>query len=466
MQLHRSRVAVALVTALAVMGSGLATTATLAAPQTVRYPSGACPDTGAQGLNQCVAQVDAGSTIVLVDEIIDEYVIIDKSLTLRGESRTYRPILSQVILDDAGPTPLDITVEDIRVRRVIRAEAIDTGSGHRVTIRGVEVGRGESNAEGIRILASAPMTLIVEHSWIRSAASQYSGLAFYTNRDGGTSRFRAVGNRITQAGSAVGGSGINVSMNGSGTTFVDLYANSIVDVAGSNAGGASGILVRPDDSVQADVDVVGNTVARSGSAAFLLWNSVGASGRARLDLFDNNLSHSRQGVVITEDVAGTTTLQAGHNNTFQNTQGNYYEGRGRGSGDLHVDPRFVDLAGGDLRLRTGSPLIDRGLVCQPGGLAIRDAAGKHRLAGPSVDVGAYERGAGAATGKVVLGTSRTETLLGSKGADILCGFGGNDRLCARDGTRGNDFVDGGAGRDKARTDLRDRRRSVEASGGC
>jgi hypothetical protein len=287
---------------------------------------------------------------------------------------------------------------------------------------------------------------------------------FYTSRTGGTSRFRAIGNRISQAGFDNGGSGIDVTMYGSGTTDVDIHSNSVFHVAGSRAGGSSGILIHANGAARADVDVTGNTVARSEGPAFTLWNDVGTDGHVTLDLFDNSLSHSRQGVVITDRTAGTSTVRTGSNNVVRNAEA-YHEGRGRGRGDLARDPRFVDLAGGDLRLRAGSPLIDRGVTCQPGGLANRDAAGRDRVSGKAVDIGAYERGAGAASGRVVMGTSGRDVLRGTKGADILCGMGGDDRLCARDG-RGNDFVDGGSGRDRARTDAGDRRRSIEATGGC
>ncbi len=80
-------------------------------------------------------------------------------------------------------------------------------------------------------------------------------------------------------------------------------------------------------------------------------------------------------------------------------------------------------------------------------------------------MGAYERGAGSASGVVRLGGSGIDTLVGTSGRDILCGYGDDDKLCAEDG-KGGDYVDGGSGRDKARTDPGDIRRSIEAEAGC
>lgn len=449
---------------IATAAMGAAAAPGIAAGETVRYPSATCPDTGKDGLSECIDRAVPGSTVVLVDEVIDEHVTIRKSVTLRSESRAHRAILSSILIDDDGAR-LDVTIKDVRVRRTIRAEAINDGSGHRVTIQRVEVGRDEPKAEGIRINAGAPMTLVVEESRIRSAAPQYPGLWFYSSRTGGESAFRAVGNRIDQAGSAGGGAGIEVSLQQAGSTKVVIHSNSVFDVAGSRAGYASGIVVYVKDSVHADVDVVGNTVARSATSAFVLGGRVSDAGRVRLDLFDNTFTHSSAGISLSRDLVGRATIRTGSNNLFRNELWDYFEDRGAGPGDMHRDPRFVALARGDLRLRASSPLIDQGRVCQSGGLSIYDAAGHHRLHGRGLDIGAFEHGSGRPSGVVRFGGGGADRLRGTSGRDVLCGMGGSDTLCAKDG-KGGDWVDGGSGRDKARTDAGDTRRSVEATAAC
>jgi Ca2+-binding RTX toxin-like protein len=150
---------------------------------------------------------------------------------------------------------------------------------------------------------------------------------------------------------------------------------------------------------------------------------------------------------------------------------------------------------------TSSPLIDRGLVCSSGGIADPDAAGRHRLVGRTVDLGAFERGATAPTGIVFVGGSGPDTPLTTDGDDIFCGYGGshglegfsgddyvdggsgadyvaggtgedrifggpgNDRICARDGT-GGDFLDGGPGTDGFCANAGDARVSVEFPQPC
>jgi hypothetical protein len=60
-----------------------------------------------------------------------------------------------------------------------------------------------------------------------------------------------------------------------------------------------------------------------------------------------------------------------------------------GGGNIDEDPRFVDAAGGDLRLRTGSPAVDVGDNSAVAGVTT-DLAGWARIINGTVDMGAYE----------------------------------------------------------------------------
>jgi Ca2+-binding RTX toxin-like protein len=244
-------------------------------------------------------------------------------------------------------------------------------------------------------------------------------------------------------------------------------------------------------------------VERSATDGLQQRNDLLAGGRLRLDLFDNVFAHAQgYGIRLDAGAPGTLVLRSGHNDTFANGSGVFLDGLPKGPGHLTLDPRFMDRASGNLRLKATSPLIDRGVVCSPGGVANPDAAGHHRLAGRSVDIGAHERGAGRATGVALTGRNGEDDLVGTDASDILCGMGGSDvllgkggrdhldggggpdllrggagpdrflgghgddLLCARDGVSGNDRLDGGGGDDGFRADGGDPRTSVEHLGSC
>ena len=138
------------------------------------------------------------------------------------------------------------------------------------------------------------------------------------------------------------------------------------------------------------------------------------------------------------------TYAGGYNDTFGNGRGSFFDGHSAGPANLHLDPRYRGAGARDYRLKSISPLIDKGLVCTPGGVSNLDAAGRSRLSGPTVDIGAHEFGAGPETGRAFVGTGGADNLFGTNGADIICGLGGADFI---DGEGGDDYVNGGAGQD-------------------
>jgi Ca2+-binding RTX toxin-like protein len=225
-------------------------------------------------------------------------------------------------------------------------------------------------------------------------------------------------------------------------------------VAGCGCGGEAGISVDAGDTVHAAVNVVGNTVNETnGQHGLNVHTSLTSGGAVAVDAFDNVFVNVGSGINVKDTDQSADLFRSGFNDRFAVANPDDLEGRSAGPGNLAVKPRFVDGAGGDLRLQPGSPLLDAGVVCSPGGVAGVDAAGMARLAGPSVDMGAYEIGAVAPTGEALVGTSGNDVLTGTDGADILCGSGGADTLNGGDGAdyvsggRAGDVAHGGAGRD-------------------
>lgn len=472
-----------------------------AAPVTVEYPSVDCPDTGTDGLQNCIDSVDAGSTVVLTAEIIDEDAAIEKSLILRPTTPSLKPRLRRVGVRSSGSEPTIAVIQDMRFSDSGVVSFVE-GSGHSVIFRNIEMVEDQSDLEGIEITAFVPASITIENSVLRrNDEDQNAVINFFTQHASGTVRFRAVGNRITAKGDPNSGGGIELALEGSGKVRADIYNNTISDVASCLCGASAGITVTADDGIKAVVNIVGNTIDHSATDAMGQRNDL-TTGHLKLNVFNNIFTRNGFGGIRLETgQPGTLTFRAGYNNYFGNKGSNLFDGQSAGPGNLKLDPRYANPSKRDFRLKADSPLIDKGLTCSPGGIANPDAAGRHRLAGKSVDMGAFERNGPAINGLVMLGDSGPNTLNGTDGRDILCGYGGkdvlrgkagndyidagpgndvaiggpgkdrvlgnkgNDTICTRDGVKG-DVADGGPGTDKARTDPDDKRISIEGSGSC
>jgi predicted outer membrane repeat protein len=140
----------------------------------------------------------------------------------------------------------------------------------------------------------------------------------------------------------------------------------------------------------------GNTAADRGGAIFynglpavtncVFWNDAATDGG---ELYGMPSTEPVPPTVTYSDVQGGCTVASGC--TADET------------GNLDLDPLFVDAAGGDLRLQAGSPCVDAGDTgALPADLADLDDDGDTaeatpldlavdaRVAGASVDIGAYE----------------------------------------------------------------------------
>lgn len=459
MTVRRGAVSILGVVALSAAILGVQPAAVLAAA-TWHYPSDECPTSGDHGLQDCIDAAGSGDTIVLTNEVTpDGGVTIAKSLTLRAASPSLRPVLRSISIVN-GSGPVKVTVEDVRVVNRLRVSFV-THPGSAVTLRRVEVGKGAVDPAGVSFDTQVAASFTLEQSYVRTgdSAVQDDALRLFADDPDGPVSIRVVGNRLTTHGNPGSFSGIALTSTGDGSVDASILSNAIWDVGRCVCGGVSGIFVNPSGTAQVDVDLIGNTIELSATDGIGQRNGLTGGGHLTLDVFDNIISHTEGFAIrLASGAPGSFRFRAGHNARYE-TFGVSLDGQSPGSGNVIANPRYVDPTNGDLRLRADSPLIDRGLVCTPGGTSMVDAAGRHRLAGATVDMGAHERGAGTASGVLRMGTSDRDTLRGTRGRDILCGFAGNDTLCARDDRR--DFVDGGAGRDRARTDRTDIRRSIE-----
>jgi Ca2+-binding RTX toxin-like protein len=259
--------------------------------------------------------------------------------------------------------------------------------------------------------------------------------------------YNVIGNTVSGHGVANAQTGIYLNATDAGSLTVNAYNNAVWDVGhGTSSSTSGGFYLSSRDSGDADFNIVGNTVSRTSDGIKVNdENDVqDPPGQFSLDLFDNIVVGSAESAVdVSADEPATLVVRGGHNDFSSNGQPNHTLGHSLGT-NLTAAPKFVDATHGNLALQATSPLIDKGLTCTPGGVAGPDAAGKDRLAGATVDIGAYEFNAGA-PGFVLVGGLGPDTFIGGPHPDILCGYGGADTLF---GTNAGDFVDGGKGNDK------------------
>jgi Ca2+-binding RTX toxin-like protein len=458
-----------------------------------------CPGTT---LQDCVDGAAAGDTIrIATNTPIDEALDIQKSLILRA-APGFHPTISFSPFVTAPTGTVAVVIRDITFKSSIEVQ-FSAGSGHSLTLRNVAViDPSTSSGSGISLFTSVPASFQVIGSSVDVNGEQDPQIDLVALGASGDVGFRIIGNHLKGAGASSGGSGIDLRLIGSGLTRADIYNNAIWEVAGCNCGGESGIFINPQNSVKAVVNVVGNTFDRVHSNAVYLNDQVIAGGQVSLTVFDNAITRSDDSAVYLNTAGDPFTFQGGYNDVFGNGRANVMHGHSQGVANIHVAPGYVNPGGGDFRLKSSSPLINKGLVCTPGGVSNLDAAGRSRLSGPTVDIGAYEFGAGPETGRAFVGTGGVDELLGTPGADIICGLGGadfidgeggndyvsggagkdfvvggpgsdrvfggpgNDTVCGRDNVRGNDRVDGGAGTDKYRVDPGDTVLHVEHTATC
>lgn len=124
-----------------------------------------------------------------------------------------------------------------------------------------------------------------------------------------------------------------------------------------------------------NIRIINNTVYSNSSGGI----SIGTSNAYRIEIQNNIVADN-----------GGSAINAANVGVISNASNNLVSGRSLGnvlSGTITGDPRFVNAAGGDFRLATGSPAIDRGLTIAD---VPDDFNGTLRPLGGVYDIGAFE----------------------------------------------------------------------------
>ncbi len=414
-------------------------------PAHLVYPSGNCPGT----LQRCINSVSRGDTVIVVEDSHDEgFISITKSLALKAGG-AFHPMLDGVqAVGDLGHGLIAITVQGFEVDGSVSGYPADVGDS--VTFRNLDVRQapGDSDA-ALYADAEAPGTFVtMERNTVHGDNHQSEAIEVILQATSGTVDVRVVGNQVDNHGSSESGGGILVNNSDAGAVQAVVDGNSVWDVGQCGCGASPGIGIEGGAASGVTVaDAVGNIIDRAQVVS--LWvdvddNGLGPQHLLTVHAFDNVITHAVEPLAILDGSPSRLRFDAGTSDCFADGTSDL-SGHSPGTGNLAVDPRYYDAPFGNLRLKPASPLIDRGLVCSPGGIENLDAAGHGRLSGDGVDLGAFELGAGAPTGVALVGTSGADSLTGTAGADIVCGMGDSDTL---KGGAGADWIEGGAGADR------------------
>jgi Ca2+-binding RTX toxin-like protein len=393
-------------------------------------------------LQACIDGHASGDGIAIAESgpINEPIKIQNKSFSLSVEPG-YTPVFESLLVENTISTPIHVSISGMVFVNQVVVEAY-AGPGSVYSFDHIQaVSSGADPGFYAVIDASSTVNL---------TSSTFTEQGFYQGIDitgPGTAAIvtaNLVGNYVSGAGTTMSLGGIEVDATDANNLYANLYNNAVWNT-GQGFTTGYGIHIGARDDTGAAATLVGNTVARVTGDGIQLDDGQVAPNKFSLDLYNNIVTNTTLSAInATSQDPTTFALASGSNDFYLNHEANHTLGKSLGS-NLAVQPKYTSLATGNLSLSSVSPVIDKGITCPPGGTADPDAAGNHRLAGKSVDIGAYERGAVAPTGEVVLGTSAPELLIGTAGDDILCGYGGNDTLT---GGGGNDYLDGGTGADK------------------
>jgi Ca2+-binding RTX toxin-like protein len=430
-----------------------------------RYPgSKPCNKT----LQHCISASAAGTKIrIAKDKAIKENLTIRKSVKL-VPARGHDPIIGSngdewdLDVEGPGPKKLKVTLRQLSFRNVQISVDLQGGSGHRFVLERSSMMNplGDSNGvSGVDIESTRSIGFSIRDN---TFATKGSPVDLELAATQGSVDGAITNNVITTSDEPAGvmtndsGSGIELDLDGTSPSKVDIYSNLIYGVAGCNCGGAAGIKVR-GDATDGTVNLVGNTVDDAQVASPALDVVDDDPGHLELNIFDNIFSNASEDVVELPSSDPNILINHDYNDVYDPGDPPDYNDYPPGIHTLTQDPLYVDAAGFDYHLQAGSPLKRQGLVCPQGGQSARDLAGNDRVEravgeGAFTTPGAYEFTSSPPDGEFLMGDDQAETLEGGKRDDLICAYGDADTL---EGGKGDDVIFGGDGPDEITDGLGD-----------
>jgi hypothetical protein len=359
-------------------------------------------------LQACVTAAAGGDTVELAtNALVNEDVLIDKSLTLQSASGFAPQLLAVTAMSTAGD--IDVTVTKLAITGSIFGACRGAGN---LTLRVVQNSISAGNDDAIEVgdngCTTGTKTIFVTgnsivqppdniNSAIVLEAGEGSFQATISDNDialsglnngGGIILFSIGGHdaAATIARNRIHGSnyneGIEVRSDGPGGLLSASIFNNLIAGQNGNSGGPGGIAIRAVGSV--DATIINNTIVDGRNAMNI--DVPTAPGASLTGTIVNNII-ARQ----SDGGIGVRTMPPGLSNSnnlfFANVGGNS-SGFIPGPGTRGGDPAFSNPGAGDYSLTSTSDAIDRGKsALAPSGF---DLAGNARVQGTAVDIGALE----------------------------------------------------------------------------
>ncbi len=326
------------------------------------------------------------------------------------------------VLVAAGIYYENITLKDgVQVRGAGADVTTINGGGVEPVVTAVEVGSGTvldgftitngnvGNGRGIRLNGGSPVIT-------NNVVTQNSGGGFYAHFSSAT-----IAHNTISDNSAANGGGIYVDNWPSNTgpmpniEYNNIYGN---NTSGAAAGGGGGIYLQfSSPTVRGNTIAANSADAGGGIAAnhsfsiiannIIISNSAGKYGGGGLWVVNNSSPFIVNNTVVNNTASGPGTgIGSSGSQTFPfditncivwgndlyNCTATYsdIEGGYPGEGNINADPRFVDIAGGNLHLLPDSPCINAGNPNYVPGPYETDIDGDPRVIGLRIDMGADE----------------------------------------------------------------------------
>lgn len=280
--IDRRLAATVVIAAATILLVGSTATGAGAGPTLWTFPGG-CKVNTAGTLQECIDNATAGDKIeIAVDGPILEFIEIRKSLTVRAAGGHHPSIDSgAAIRGTAVSGTVAVSFVGVSFGDLVEAD-FTGGTGHSLTIRDGTV-TSDVQPYAIVLDAAVPSRFDLSGLRVRSIgqylAGPYAGGVILLAHQGvGTVHLRLVGNRISGRGNPKSGSGIAIYLSGSGSTTADLHGNAVVGFGTCGCLRSSGLLLEGQGTVQAHVNLVGDTFAQMQERALYVLNDLAAGG--------------------------------------------------------------------------------------------------------------------------------------------------------------------------------------------